>query len=306
MIINTYHIQKKYLIRDIKAREILDSRGNPTIEVDVYTDYSIGRSSVPSGTSKGSYEALEVRDLDSKRYFSKGVLNAVDNVVSKIKPLLIGKDVREQREIDELMIKLDGTTNKKNLGANSILAVSMSVSKAAASILGLPLYRYLGGINAYKLPIPTFNVINGGKHAGNNLALQEFMIQPIGASSFSEALQMGSEIYHILGIYLKENYGIISTNIGYEGGYAPKFDNTIEALDSLIISIEKSGYSKREVKIGIDSAASEFYDKKNNCYYLDGDSFNPDELHEYYKTLTKNYPIYSIEDPFHEDAFIDF
>lgn len=209
-----YNNKQRYLIRNIRAREILDSIGNPTIEVDVITDIGIGRASVPSGSSVGSYEMVEIRDRDPSRYHSMGVLNAINNINKKIKPLLIGRDVRKQKLIDELMIELDGSSNKKNLGANAILAVSIGVAKIASSSLNLPLYRYLGGINAHTLPIPSFNVINGGKHAGNNLTFQEFMIQPVLKTSFSNSLRIGSEIYHTLKSNISKNYGIISTNVG--------------------------------------------------------------------------------------------
>ncbi|NLI62945.1 MAG: phosphopyruvate hydratase [Methanosarcinaceae archaeon] len=297
---------ERFLIRGVKAREILDSRGNPTIEVDVYTSEALGRASVPSGASTGSYEALELRDGNSNYYNGKGVLKAVDNVNEILASELIGTDVRAQREIDMLMIETDGSENKENIGANAILGVSMAVSKAAAKACSMPLYRYLGGTNAYTLPVPTLNVLNGGEHAGNDLAIQEFMIQPIGANTFREAMQMGAETYHSLGKYLGEKYGPSSTNVGFEGGFAPKMEKTEEALEALRFAIENAGYSEDDIKIGLDAAASEFYDKKTNEYFVDGKFLTPGELHDFYVNLVDTYPIFSIEDPFFEDSYSDF
>jgi phosphopyruvate hydratase len=298
-----YNDSDRFVIRDIKAREILDSRGNPTVEVDVITENGFGRAAVPSGASTGTHEALELRDGDSTRYNGKGVLKAVDNV-SRIAQMVIGYDSRMQREIDMLMLEADGTQNKAVLGANAILGVSMAVAKAAAAESKLPLYRYLGGANTFTLPVPTMNVLNGGKHAGNDLAIQEFMIQPVGAETFAEAIRMGSETYHALGKYLNESYGASSTNVGYEGGFAPKMEKTTEALDALMIAIEKAGYTDDEVKIGLDAAASEFFDGEN--YKIDGEIMTPEELTAFYVDLVNSYPILSIEDPFYEDAFGDF
>ena len=328
---NLYYNKKKYLIKDIKAREILDSRGIPTIEVDVYTEKTLGRSSVPSGTSKGKFECIEKRDKNKKRYFSNGVLNAIDIINSKIKKLLVGIDVREQRLIDKLMIDMDNSKYKKNLGSHailigvifhysnslkvfaifsaftfSILSISLGVAKAASNTLEIPLYRYLGGVNTYKLPLPLFNIINGGKHAGNNLSFQEFMICPICAHSFKEALEIGSKIYKILGLLIKKNYGLISTNVGYEGGYAPNINNNIEALNILTLAIEEAGYSKKEIRISIDVAASELYNSNKKKYFIDNNYYYYYELYDYYKNICYDYNIFSIEDPFHENAFIDF
>lgn len=305
MTILGYSDTERFLIKGIKAREILDSRGNPTVEVDVFTSAGFGRASVPSGASTGSHEALELRD-GGDRYNGKGVQKAVSNVIDIIAPALIGRDVRQQREIDEIMLDIDGTANKANIGANAVLGVSMAVAKTAAAVLNMPLYRYLGGSNAYTLPVPTMNVLNGGKHAGNDLAIQEFMIQPIGASTFREAMQMGSETYHALGKYLNKYYGASSTNVGYEGGYAPKMEKTAEALDALRIAIENAGYTEDEIKIGLDAASSEFYDKETDTYKVDGETKTADELAQYYIDLVNNYPILSIEDPFFEDSFDDF
>jgi enolase len=294
----------EYKIQKIHAREILDSRGNPTIEVDVFTPKGFGRASVPSGASTGTNEALELRDEDPNRYGGKGVLTAVKNVNTIIQKELLGLDVRNQREIDELMIELDETDNKSNLGANAILGVSMAVAKAAADSLNIPLYRYFGGSNAFTLPVPTMNVLNGGKHAGNELAIQEFMIQPKGAETFYEAIQMGAEIYHVLGKLLEKKYGRSSTNVGYEGGYAPKMSESVEALDALVQAIEEAGYTDTEVTIGIDAAASEFYE--DELYTIDGKKLTAPELMDYYIELVNTYPILSIEDPFYEEAFDDF
>jgi len=294
----------EYKIQKIHAREILDSRGNPTIEVDVFTPKGFGRASVPSGASTGTNEALELRDADPNRYEGKGVLTAVKNVNTIIQKELLGLDVRNQREIDELMIELDETDNKSSMGANSILGVSIAVAKAAADSLNIPLYRYLGGSNAFTLPIPIMNVINGGKHAGNELAIQEFMIQPKGAETFYEALQIGVEIYHVLGKSLSKKYGRSSTNVGYEGGFAPKMSESTEALDSLVQAIEEAGYTESEVTIGIDAAASEFYE--GGFYTIDGKKLTAQELLDYYVELVNSYPILSIEDPFFEEAFEDF
>lgn len=297
---------EQFIIRGIKAREILDSRGNPTVEVDVFTADSFGRASVPSGASTGSYEALELRDGDKEHYNGKGVLKAVDNVIEILSNEIIGTDVRLQREIDMLMLETDGTENKENIGANAILGVSMAVARAAANALDMPLYRYLGGTNAYTLPVPTLNVLNGGKHAGNDLSIQEFMIQPIGAASFREAMQMGSETYHALGKYLNEKYGASSTNVGYEGGYAPKMEKTEEALEALRFAIENAGYTEDDIKIGLDAAASEFYNRETDQYTIDGKIMSADELHDFYVGLVNTYPIFSIEDPFFENSYTDF
>ncbi len=291
-----------FTIENICAREILDSRGNPTVEVDVFTETGFGRASVPSGASTGTNEALELRDKD-RRYHGKGVMIAVNNVNTEIKDALTGMDARDQRDIDRLMIELDGTENKSRLGANAILGVSMAVAHAAADSLGLSLYRYLGGTNSFTLPCPTMNVINGGKHAGNELAIQEFMIQPRGAKTYSESLRMGAEIYHTLGAILSKKYGASAVNVGYEGGYAPPLANTKDALDALVYAMEETGYNKK-ITIGIDAAASEFY--KKDEYNIDGGTLPGGELIDFYADLVKTYPILSIEDPFHEDAFDDF
>lgn len=291
-----------FTIQDIHAREILDSRGNPTVEVDVITESGFGRASVPSGASTGTNEVLELRDKDS-RYHGKGVQIPVHHVNNEIMEEIVGMDVRDQRGIDMAMLALDGTENKSKLGANAILGVSMAVAHAAADSLAIPLYRYLGGTNSFTLPVPTLNVLNGGEHAGNDLSIQEFMIQPKGAKTFSEALRIGTETYHTLGTLLKKKYGANATNVGYEGGYAPPLQNTQDALDALVSAIEENGY-ENEISIGLDSAASEFY--KDGKYDIDGKALTGGELVDYYADLVKSYPILSLEDPFHEDAFEDF
>ncbi len=291
-----------FTIEHIHAREILDSRGNPTVEVDVLTESGFGRASVPSGASTGTNEALELRDKD-KRYLGKGVAKAVNNVNTEIKEALTGLDVRDQREIDGLMIELDGTENKARLGANAILGVSLAAAHAAADSLGISLYRYLGGTNAFTLPVPTLNVVNGGKHAGNELVIQEFMLQPRDAKTFKEAIRMGAETYHTLGSILVKKYGNSAVNVGYEGGYAPPLKNTTDALDALAGAIEEAGYDKK-ISVGLDCAASEFY--KKGKYTIDGKTYSAGDLVDLYADLVRTYPILSIEDPFEEEAFGDF
>jgi len=289
-------------IEKIHAREILDSRGNPTVEVDVYTCCGFGRAAVPSGASTGTHEALELRD-GGDRYGGKGVLKAVNNVNEVIAPKLLGMNAAAQREIDEFMIDLDGTPNKSSLGANAILGVSLATAKAAASSVGMPLYRYLGGVNTTRIPVPSLNVLNGGKHAGNELAIQEFMIQPTGAKTFREGLRMAAETYHSLGKILQGKYGVGATNVGYEGGYAPPLNKTRDALDAIMSARDAAGYEE-EIKIGLDSAASSFY--LDGGYSVDGDRLSPGELIDYYVDLVKTYPIILLEDPFEEDAYDDF
>ena len=291
-----------FKIEKIQAREILDSRGNPTIEVDVWTCCGFGRAAVPSGASTGIHEALELRD-GGDRYDGKGVLKAVKNVNEVLAPKIIGMNAIAQCKIDELMIELDGTPNKGNLGANAILGVSLGVAKAAASSLDLPLYRYLGGVSTSRLPVPSFNVLNGGKHAGNELSIQEFMIEPIGAKSFSDGLRMAVETYHALGKILQGRYGVGATNVGFEGGYAPPLSKTRDALDAIQDAIDKTGYGK-EIKIGLDPAASSFY--KDGAYYIDGKNLSPEEMIDYYADLVANYPIILLEDPLEEEAYEDF
>jgi enolase len=284
-------------ITDVRAREILDSRGNPTVEVEVHTAYSYGIACVPSGASTGTHEALELRDK-GKRYGGKGVEKAVSNVNIQIADRVIGMDVASQRELDMAMIALDGTPHKSKLGANAILGVSMAAARAAAALMELPLYQYLGGVNTYRLPVPMMNVINGGKHAGSGLAIQEFMILPAGADTYREGLRMGVETYHTLGKILKEKYGSTATNVGDEGGFAPAIKTTRDALDAIVEAINKAGY-KGKVKLGMDAAASEFY--RDGKYQIDGKSLSTDKLVDYYLDILGDYPIISFEDPFAED-----
>jgi len=294
-------------ITDLKARQVLDSRGNPTVEVDVWTrDGSKGRGTVPSGASTGIHEALELRDGDMKRFHGKGVLKAVSNVNNRIRSRVIGKDASAQREIDELMIALDGTPNKKRLGANAILGVSMAVAKVAASSQGKPAYKYLRDLPSYKLPVPMMNVINGGKHAGNKLAVQEFQIEPVGASNCSEAIRIGDEVYHSLGSVLKAKYGPSAINVGDEGGYAPPLEMTSDALEAILQAISDAGYDESTVHIGIDAASSSFYNKKDSTYQIDGKKLSSGELEDYYQDLVRKSPIRTLEDPFDEDDFDDF
>jgi enolase len=286
-------------IESIKAREILDSRGRPTIEAEVYlANGVVGLAQVPSGASTGSFEAHELRDDDKKRYGGKGVLKAVDNVEHKIAPALIDLDAIDQELIDRTMIDLDGSPNKSNLGANAILGVSLATAKAAAETLGLPLYRYLGGTLANVLPVPLMNVINGGSHADNNVDIQEFMIVPVGAPSFKEALRWGAEVFASLAKVLKDKN--LLTGVGDEGGFAPNLGSNQEALDLLMMAIEKAGYKPGEqVALALDVAASEFY--KDGQYTYDGVAHSPAELIDYLDGLVSQYPIVSIEDGLHED-----
>ncbi|ABR30051.1 enolase [Thermosipho melanesiensis] len=288
-------------IIDIYAREVLDSRGNPTVEVEVMLeDGSVGRAIVPSGASTGKFEALELRDKDSKRYGGKGVLKAIENVNEKIAPKLLGLNAYEQVSIDKTLLEIDGTENKSNIGANAILGVSMAVSRAVANSLQLPLYKYLGGVNAKVLPVPLMNVINGGAHADNNLDIQEFMIVPAGAPSFREALRYGAETFHALKRILKEAGHV--TAVGDEGGFAPNLQNNEEAIQVLIRAIEKAGYVPgKDIYIALDVAASEFYNGETGKYFIDGTEKTSDELIEYYESLINKYPIISIEDPFDQE-----
>ena len=288
-------------ITNVQARQILDSRGNPTIEVDVYLeDGTLGRASVPSGASTGANEAVELRDGDKKVYGGKGVLKAVENVNDTIAPELIDLDATEQVAIDELMIALDGTDTKAKLGANAILGVSLAVAKAAARGLGLPLYRYIGGTSARQLPVPMMNIMNGGKHADSNVDMQEFMAMPVGAKSFAEALQMGTDVYHALKGVLKARG--LATSVGDEGGFAPNLPSNEEAIRVILEAIDKAGYkSGEEIMIAMDPAASEFYD--NGSYVLKGEgrTLSGDQMVDYYADLVEKYPIISLEDGLAED-----
>ena len=290
-------------IVSVHARQILDSRGNPTVEVDVLTDNGIiGRAAVPSGASTGAREAVELRD-GGNLYMGKGVLKAVENVNSTIAEALIGEDVYDQRVIDKIMLELDGTDNKQKLGANAILAVSLAVAKAAAQEAGMPIYRYVGGTNAYTLPIPLMNILNGGAHADNKIDFQEFMVMPVGASTFSEGLRMGVEIFHNLKKVLKSKG--YSTNVGDEGGFAPEIKSNEEAIETVLKAIESAGYKPGEqVKIAMDAASSEFYDATKKRYVFkksDNKEMSSEEMVDYWKTWVNKYPILSIEDGLAED-----
>ena len=288
-------------ITDVYAREILDSRGNPTVEVDVVlTDGVIGRAAVPSGASTGAFEAVELRDGDATRYMGKGVLKAVENVNLLIAPEVEGLNPFDQPGLDRMLIELDGTENKGKLGANAILGVSLATAKAAAESLGLPLYQYLGGVNAKELPVPMMNILNGGSHADNNVDIQEFMVMPVGASSFAEALRMGTEVYHNLKAVLKEKN--LSTSVGDEGGFAPNLASNEDALLCIVDAIQRAGYVPGEdVALALDVAASEIYE--NGIYNLAGEGVKKtsDEMIDFYEGLIKRYPIVSIEDGLHED-----
>lgn len=289
------------MITEVYAREILDSRGNPTVEVEVcLEDGSIGRAAVPSGASTGIHEAVELRDGDKERYLGKGVTKAVDNVNDIIAEAVIGLEATRQTEIDELLVRLDGTSNKGRLGANAILGVSMAVAKAAAASVGLPLYVYLGGIAGKELPVPMMNILNGGQHADNNVDIQEFMIMPVGAKSFSEALRMNAEIYHNLKSLLKSKG--LSTALGDEGGFAPNLSCNSEAIEVILEAVEIAGYKPgKDIVIALDVASSEFYE--DGKYNLAGEGIvkNSDEMVEYLAELCEKYPIISIEDGMAED-----
>lgn len=300
-------VNEELKITEVSSREILDSRGNPTIEVEIYTKCGCGIASVPSGASTGIHEAWELRDGDKSRYGGKGTQMALRNIKKIIKPRILGMDVTQQTIIDELMIKLDGTKNKSKLGANTILGVSLAIAKAAADSVRVPLFKYLGGEEAESLPVPMMNVINGGLHAGNKLKIQEFMILPIGAKTFSQALRMGTEVYHTLRKILRKKYGPSATNLGDEGGYAPPMRKTVEALEMLLHAIHKTGYSPRkDFYLGLDAAASNFYNVKKNNYLLDNKYYTTQSLIDFYKDLIEEYPLFSIEDPLQEEDFQGF
>lgn len=292
------------LIESIHARQILDSRGNPTIEVDVVTESgAYGRAAVPSGASTGTHEAVELRDGDKKKYMGKGVLKAVENVNNKIATELVGFSVYEQNLLDKIMIELDGTANKGKLGANAILGTSLAIAKAGAMEAGIPLYRYIGGVSANTLPVPMMNILNGGSHADNSIDFQEFMVMPVGADTFSEALQMGAEIFHTLKKVLHDKG--LSTNVGDEGGFAPNIKSNEEAIEIVLKAIEKAGYKPgSDVFIALDPAASEFYDSKTKLYHFkksNGKKLKPLEMADYWTNWAKKYPIISLEDGMAED-----
>jgi enolase len=292
------------LIEAVLARQILDSRGNPTLEAEVLTeDGLVGRAAVPSGASTGEHEAVELRDGDKKSYMGKGVLKAVNHVNTTIQDALVGQSVFEQTSIDELLLDMDGTENKANLGANAILGVSMAVCRAAANTTGLPLWRYMGGVNAKTLPVPMMNIINGGSHADNNVDLQEFMIVPVGAEQFSDALRMGAEIFHTLKKVLSEKG--LNTSVGDEGGFAPNLKSNEEAVEVILQAIEKAGFKPQDdVLLALDPASSEFYNTETGLYefkWSDGSKRTSDEMVDYWSEWIDKYPIISIEDGMQED-----
>ena len=291
-------------IVDIIGRQILDSRGNPTVEVEIITENEIvGRAAVPSGASTGKYEAVELRDGQKDFYMGKSVIKAVEHVNEDLLNALVGVSVFDQRQIDQIMLELDGTHNKAKIGANAILGVSLATAHAAAGELNLPLYRYIGGVNAHTLPVPMMNILNGGSHADNSIDFQEFMVMPVGGETFSHALRMGVEIFHNLKAVLKSKG--YSTNVGDEGGFAPNIKSNKEAIEIVLTSIEKAGYKPGDdVMIAMDAAASEFYDEKDKMYVLHkstGDKLSSDDMISYWKEWVDNYPILSIEDGLHED-----
>lgn len=303
-------------VRSVRAREILDSRGNPTVEVDLHTDAGVFRAAVPSGASTGAYEALELRDGDRSRYGGKGVDKAIHNVNSLIAPAVLGADVTDQAAFDGIMLQLDGTENKARLGANAILGVSMAACMAGAAAKGMPLYRHISeiagkGSDPLTLPVPVMNVINGGSHAGNKLAMQEFMILPTGASSFREAMRMGAEVYAALKGVIKKRYGLDATAVGDEGGFAPNIQDNAEGLDLLVAAIDKAGYTG-QIKLGMDVAASEFFRKEGGYYDLDFKNpqstsrLSSSELGDMYKGFIRDYPMVTVEDPFDEDDWSAF
>jgi enolase len=292
------------LIESIHARQILDSRGNPTVEVDVVTESgAFGRAAVPSGASTGTHEAVELRDGDKKKFLGKGVLKAVENVNTKIAAEVVGFDVFEQSLLDKIMIELDGTPTKGKLGANAILGTSLAIAKAAAMEAGMPLYRYIGGVNANTLPVPMMNILNGGSHADNSIDFQEFMVMPVKADTFSESLRMGTEVFHTLKKVLHDKG--LSTNVGDEGGFAPNITSNEEAIEVVLKAIEKAGFKPGEdIFIAMDAASSEFYDAKTKTYTFkksDGKKLKSDEMVEYWAKWAKKYPIISIEDGMGEE-----
>ena len=288
-------------IKDLKAYEVLDSRGNPTLKVVCVLDNGIkGSAYVPSGASTGTYEAIELRDGDKKRFHGKGVLKAINSVENEIAPRIKDMNVFEQREIDSLLINLDGTENKGRLGANAILGVSLAVARAAAHLAGVPLFRYIGGLYSNYLPVPMMNFINGGAHADNPLDIQEFMIVPYGFETFRDALRAGSEVYHTLKKILKEKG--LSTSIGDEGGFAPQIENTKKTLDLLLEAIEKTGYKPgEEIGLALDVAATELWNKEEGTYKIEGKELKIEEFIKFYSDIVKDYPIFSIEDPLAEE-----
>ncbi len=300
--------ENPFLIKNVDALQVLDSRGDPTVEVIVVTTGGgVGRAIAPAGASKGKYEAVELRDGDPKKFCGRSVLKAVENVKQFLGPAIQGLDSRKQREIDRALIEVDGTKNKSRMGANAILATSLAVAKAAANTAKIPLFVYLGGVRSRALPIPMLNIINGGVHAGNELAIQEFLIVPHNFDSFSEALRAAVETYKNLKNYLKQRYGASAINVGDEGGFAPPMKRTEEALEALMKAISMAGYEPgKDIALALDAAATQFYDEEKDVYRIDGKELKPAELLRYWLELIDRYPIASIEDPFHEEAFDDF
>ena len=296
-----------FKIEKIVSREVLDSRANPTVQVDLYTKSGFGRFSVPSGASKGRLEAFELRDGDRQRYAGLGVQKAVENVNKILGPKILGMDSREQAKIDRVLINLDGTENKRRLGANGILGVSIAVSRASADTAKSPLYRALAGGRKPSLPMPLMNIINGGKHAGNDLSFQEFMVIPAGFRTFRDALRCGAEIYHALRLRLEAKYGKSAINVGDEGGFAPPINSVEEALGQINDAVDEAGYSPgQNVILGIDAAADSFYNQASAKYNVDGKVIDSDELLELYVNLQEKFPLKSIEDPFHDEDFENF
>lgn len=298
---------QSYRIREVDAREILDSRGNPTVQVDVRTGSGFGRFAVPSGASKGQLESLELRDGDPNRYLGMGVLKAVANVTKTLGPAVSGMDSRNQADVDGKLLKLDGTKNKSRLGANAILGVSLGVFKAAADTAKTPAYWMALQRRKPLMPVPMLNIVNGGKHAGNDLSFQEFMVMPVGFRRFTEALRCGSEVYHVLGDLLKRKFGKGAINVGDEGGFAPPLARVRDALELVEQAVSEAGYSSgREVVLGIDPAPGSFYDATTGRYSVDGEKLATDDLHDMYLSLCKSFPLRSLEDPFHDEDFESF
>jgi enolase len=290
----------------VRGRQILDSRGNPTVEAEVMTTTSVSRASVPSGASKGRHEAVELRDGDAKHFHGKGVTKAVANINRVMGPKLKGLDCYDQRSIDETMIRLDGTANKGKLGANAILALSMAAARAAANARLVSLFTQLKAAKTYTLPVPMMNVVNGGEHAGNELAIQEFLVEPVGARSCADGIRMGTEVYQSLKSVLLSKYGRSSTNVGDEGGFAPPMAKTREALGCVKDAIAKAGYGEKDIRLGIDAASSTFYDPKTGAYKVDEERMTADELEDFYANLKDEFGLLTIEDPFHEESFDSF
>jgi enolase len=289
-----------------RARQILDSRGNPTVEAEVMTSSSVARASVPSGASKGKHEAVELRDGDAKRFHGKGVSKAVSNINRVIGPKLKGLDCIDQKHIDRTMIRLDGTPNKGKLGANAILALSLASARAAANSNLVSLFSQLRASKAYSLPVPMMNVVNGGEHAGNELSIQEFLVEPVGARSCGEAIRMGTEVYQSLKTILSSRYGKSAINVGDEGGFAPPLRRTQDALRSISDAVIDAGYGEKQVRLGIDAAASTFYNKTSANYSVDGKSMTAAKLEDFYDSLKDEYSLLTIEDPFEEESFDSF